>query len=342
MPPPRLTFEPITLHLRNPFRLAYGVSDTREAFWLRLAGDEGWGEGTIPPYYRIDPSEMTACWHTAAQFEFPFPDEIAGVEDWIPDGPAPARSALEMALCDRIGRRANQPLYEVLGLPKPPVMATAFTISIDTPDAMAKMAVRIKDYPIIKLKLGSDDDEARVKAVRQARPDAMLMVDANAAWSLDEAIAHLKWLTKYDLELIEQPLPRQQLAEMGKLQQHTAIPIVADESVQTLEDVETLAAGGVRAINLKIMKVGGVTPALRILKRARELGMKIMLGCMMETSIGITAMAHFAGAADWLDLDAPLLITDDPFEGVTYDKRAGMHMPKRPGIGVIRREQEKS
>ena len=120
----------------------------------------------------------------------------------------------------------------------------------------------------------------------------------------DEAIGHLKWLSKYNLELDRAAaLGREQLAEMGKLQQHTSIPIVADESVQTMEDVEALAAGGIRAINMKIMKLGGVTPALRMLKRARELKMRIMLGCMMETSIGITTMAHFAGQ-DWLDLTA--------------------------------------
>jgi L-alanine-DL-glutamate epimerase-like enolase superfamily enzyme len=171
--------------------------------------------------------------------------------------------------------------------------------------------------------------------VREARPDAKIRVDANAGWSLEQAIAHLKWLEKYDLELIEQPLARERLAEMGELQKHTRIPIIADESVQSLGDVEQLGRAGVAGINLKLMKVGGLGPALAILKRARELKMRIMLGCMIETSLGTTAMAHLAGAAEWIDLDAPLLISNDPFEGIRYDEHARISIPDRPGIGVI-------
>jgi len=331
-----LSWQPITLKLRNPFRVSYGVSETRQAFWVRLADDSGWGEGTIPPYYRVDPGAMTACWEAAAAQTTPLPNEIEQITDWIPQGPAPARSALDLALFDRIGKQRGQPLYQLLGLPQPPAMATSFTIGIDDPGEMARMARQIADYPVIKLKLGSDDDEAHVRAVREARPDAKLRVDANAAWTVDQAIVNLRWLEKYDLELIEQPLPRDQIEQMGEVQRHTSIPIVADESVQTLADVERLGAAGVRGINLKLMKVGGLTPALAILQRARELDMKIMLGCMIETSLGTTAMAHLAGAADWLDLDAPLLISNDPFNGVTYDRNARVHCPNRPGIGVHR------
>jgi L-alanine-DL-glutamate epimerase-like enolase superfamily enzyme len=327
----------LTLNLRNPFRLSYGVSDTRQAFWIRLAGDEGWGEGTIPPYYRVDPSAMTTCWTKAAAQDKPLPDRIEDIPGWLPEGPAPARSALELALYDRIGKKRGQPLYQLLGLPRPPELATSFTIAIDTPDAMAEMARQIPDYKIIKLKLGSNDDEARVRAVREARPDVKLCVDANAGWSVDQAIKHLAWLEKYDLELIEQPLPKEQMREMGEVQKRTRIPIVADESVQSLYDVEQMGAAGVKGINLKLMKVGGLTPALRILKRAKELDMRVMLGCMIETSIGTTAMAHLAGSADWLDLDAPLLITNDPFDGLKYDRNARVSIPDRPGIGVIKK-----
>jgi L-alanine-DL-glutamate epimerase-like enolase superfamily enzyme len=268
------------------------------------------------------------------QYQF-LPDSIDQIPAWIPDGPAPARSAIDLALHDRLAKKAGLPLYRFLGLPKPPAMATSFAISIDSPDAMAGMAKQIADYPIIKLKLGSDDDESRVRAVREARPDAKIRVDANAGWSLEQAIGHLKWLETYDLELIEQPLGREQIAEMGELQRHTHIPIVADESVQSLEDVEQLGRAGVAGINLKLMKVGGLGPALAILKRARELKMRIMLGCMIETSLGTTAMAHLAGAAEWIDLDAPLLISNDPFEGIRYDEHARISIPDRPGIGVI-------
>ena len=333
----RLSWETITLHLRNPFRLAHGVTDTRQAFWIRLENDEGWGEGTIPPYYRVDPTAMTACWQTAAGKGEPFPDDVESIPGWIPAGPAPSRSALDLALHDRIAKRRGVPLYQLLKLPKPPNLATAFTIAIDTPEAMAKMAREIPDYKIIKLKLGSEDDESRVRAVREARPDATLYVDANSGWTFDDAVKHLKWLEKYNLELIEQPLGVDQHAAMGELQKRTSLPIVADESVQSLEDIEKLGKAGVRGINLKLMKVGGISPALKILKRARDFGMKVMLGCMMETSVGLTAMTHLAGLGDWLDLDAPLLIKDDPFEGVRYDSSARITVPERPGIGAIRK-----
>lgn len=337
---PRLTWHTLTLHLRNPFRLSYGVSESRLAFWLRLENDEGWGEGTIPPYYRVDPSAMTACWQAAADKTEPFPETIEDIPAWIPDGPAPSRSAIELALFDRLARRAGQPLYQFLKLPKPPHMPTSFTIAIDTPDAMARMAAEKADYGIIKLKLGSEDDESRVKAVREARPDARLLVDANGGWSLAQAIAHLHWLERYDLEVIEQPVPREQIAQMGEVQRHTGIPIVADESVQSVDDVRRLAAAGVAGVNLKLMKLGGLTPALEVLRVARELNLKVMLGCMMETAIGTTAMAHLAGLADWLDLDAPLLITDDPFDGLAYDSRARITVPDRAGIGAVRKSQQ--
>jgi L-alanine-DL-glutamate epimerase-like enolase superfamily enzyme len=202
---------------------------------------------------------------------------------------------------------------------------------------MARLATEASGYPILKIKLGSDDDAARLAAVRAARPDARLRVDANAGWTADEAIAKLRVLEHYDLELVEQPTAKDDIAGMGRVQTHTALPVVADESVRTLADVEALAAVGVRGINLKLMKVGGLTPALRILERARALGLRVMLGCMIETSLSTTAAAHLTGLADWADLDAPLLVSDDPFDGVRYGPDGLLSLPNRPGIGVLRR-----
>src|SRR5262249_9466087 len=154
---------------------------------------------------------MTSCWERAATSGRPLPESVEAIAAWMPEGPAPARSALDLALTDRLARKSGKPLYAFLGLPKPPNLTTSVPIAIDEPHEMARMAQDIPDYGVIKLKLGSDDDEARVKAVRAARPDAKLRVDANAGWTLDQAMHHLKWLEKYDLELIEQPLPKEQL-----------------------------------------------------------------------------------------------------------------------------------
>jgi L-alanine-DL-glutamate epimerase-like enolase superfamily enzyme len=333
-----ITWEPITLRLHRPVRISYGASETRQAYWLRLAGDAGWGEGTIPSYYGIGESDMSAVWEAAARRDDPFPDDPAEISAWIgEDGPAPARCALDLALHDRIGRQQNQPLWKLLGLPRPAPQPTAFTISMASPEEMAEMAREISDYPVIKLKLGSDDDVARVAAVREARPDARLYVDANAGWSPQEAVERVQALEPFGLEMIEQPVPKHDIAGLGYVQSRTQVPVVADESVQTLADVEQLAAAGVRGINLKLMKVGGLAPCLRLLKRGRELGLRIMLGCMIETSLGVTAMAHLAGLADWFDLDAPLLVANDPFDGLTFDQHARFHLPGRPGIGALRR-----
>ncbi len=331
---PRLTWEAITLKLHNPFRLSTGVSTTRRAYWIRLTDDEGWGEGTIPPYYNVKDDDMKSFWDNASQQKIPFPDDPSEISSWIgQEGPAPARAALDLALHDRIGKKLNLPLYELLGLPKPAPVSTAFTISISSLEEMAQMAAERPQYPIIKLKLGSDDDIGRVAAVRSARPDVKLYVDANAGWSPDEAVKLAAALTPYHIEMIEQPVPGEDIEGLGYVQKHTDIPIVADESVQSIDDIEELAKAGVQGINLKLMKIGGLAPAMQMLRRGRELGLKIMLGCMAETSLGVTAMAHLSAWADWIDLDAPLLISNDPFEGINYDD-AQISLPDRFGIGV--------
>ncbi len=335
---PLLTWEKITLKLRNPFRLSYGTSETRQAFWIRLSGDSGWGEGTIPPYYGVDEKAMTDFWDAAAQRTGPLPDEIEQVETWVgSNGPAPARCALELALYDRIARQRGLALWQVLELPRPQPQPTSFTIAIDTPEAMARMAQELADFPVIKVKLGGDADDAdRLAAIRAVRPDARLRIDANAGWSFDAAEDYLCRMKAYDLELIEQPLAKEAIEEMGLLQSRTSIPIVADESVQSLADVQRLADAGVKGVNIKLMKAGGLTPALRMIRLACERGMQVMLGCMVETSIGTTAMAHLMGLANWFDLDAPMLISNDPFTGVTYGAGARIFVPDRPGIGAIK------
>lgn len=334
------TWQPLTLQLRNPFRLSYGVSETRRSFWLRLADDEGWGEAAIPPYYGIPDDAMIAFWEQVLRRSAGpprLPDDPAAVAAWVgAEGPAPARCALDLALHDRIARRRGVPLWRLLALPPPAALPTSFTIAIAEPAEMARLAAEAGRYPILKIKLGSDDDAARLAAVRAARPDAVLRVDANAGWTPEEAVARLDALAACGLEMVEQPVAKHDIAGLGYVQAHTALPIIADESVQTLADVEALAVAGVRGINLKLQKVGGLGPGVAMLRRAKALGLQVMLGCMIETSIGATAMAHLAGLADWLDLDAPLLIANDPFQGVAFGAGARVHVPAGAGLGVTR------
>jgi len=333
---PQLTWQKITLKLSTPFRLSYGTSEERNAYWIRLQDDAGWGEGTIPPYYNILTDDMEAFWWKASEKSAPFPDDPAEIPAWVgAEGPAPARCALDIALHDRIAKKKGLPLFKLLGLPFPSPKSSSFTISIDTPAKMAGIALKVWKFPIIKVKLGGDEhDMDRLAAIRAARPDAKIRVDANAGWTLDNALRYIREMEHLDLEMIEQPLDKDDIAGMGKIQSETRIPIVADESVQTMKNIEELAAVGVRGVNIKLMKVGGVSPAIKMIKRSRELGLGVMLGCMIETSIGTTAMAHLGGYAEWLDLDASALITNDPFDGMIFDETATVNIPERPGIGV--------
>jgi len=332
----RLTWEKIILKLRNPFRVSYGVSQERQAYWIRLENDSGWGEGTIPPYYDVRQTEMEAFWQMAAESSKAFPNLIEEIPDWIGDsGPAPARCGLDLAFHDRIACARKVPLYQLLELPYPKPKTSSFTIGSDHPDEMAIMAKQVAKFPIIKIKLGCDaNDMERLSQVRAARPDAHLWVDANGGWTLDDAMLYLRDLEVLRVALLEQPLHKDDIVGMGKLQSKTKIPIVADESVQSKKDINALAAAGVQGVNVKLMKVGGLAPALAMIRQAQQLGLKVMLGCMIETSIGTTAMAHLSGLAAWLDLDASVLIENDQFEGMTFDGEGVVRIPDREGIGV--------
>ncbi|MDX1741462.1 MAG: enolase C-terminal domain-like protein, partial [Rhodothermales bacterium] len=199
-------------------------------------------------------------------------------------------------------------------------------------------ASEASNFEILKLKLGSDDDVPRFRAVREARPDAILYVDANSGWTPEQAAANVKIMQAEGLSLVEQPVAKEDFAAMGFVQSQVGIPVVADESLQSPADVDRLASAGVQAINVKLMKLGGLGPALETIHRARDRGLRIMLGCMIETSLGVTAMAHLSGLAEWLDLDAPILISNDPFDGVAYDEAGSISVPDRPGIGARLRD----
>jgi L-Ala-D/L-Glu epimerase len=333
---PLLTWEPLTLKLRNPFRLSYGTSETRQVFWIRLKDDSGWGESAIPPYYGVKDEDMIALWENVALHKVAFPEEIGEISNWVgEEGPAPARCALQIALFDRIARLHGLPLYRLLDLPIPKPKATCFTIAIDTPEEMARRALEVKNYPIIKVKLGSENDIACLEAIRQARPEARLYVDANAGWECNEALRMVKEIEGLGIDLIEQPVKKEDIEGLGRVQSVTTIPVVADESLQSLEDIEKLSKAGVKGVNIKLMKIGGLIPALQVIKRAKELGMRVMLGQMIETSIGTTAMMHLSGLAEWIDLDTPKLISNDPFDGVIYNQYAVISLPERTGNGVI-------
>ena len=208
---------------------------------------------------------------------------------------------------------------------------TSFTIAMDEPTLMAQRA-KDSGLPIIKIKLGSDDDEALVAAIRRAT-NAKLRVDANAGWTREQAARLIPRLKQYDVEFVEQPLPTDDIEGLHWLHaQNLGMPIFADESAKTSRDVAALA-GAVDGIVLKLMKTGGIREALRTIAVARAHDMQIMISCMIETSIGVTAAAHLAPLCDYADLDGPLLIANDPYRGVRYDG-ARLSLPDKPGLGI--------
>jgi L-alanine-DL-glutamate epimerase-like enolase superfamily enzyme len=331
-----LRLEPVSLNLRTTFRVAHGASDQRHNVVVRLTQDglTGSGEAAAVFYYGDTQESLMAYLRTLPDLgRDPFALETILAR--LPAGPQAAKAAVDMALHDLCGQMLGQPLYRLFGLAPEPLPETSFTIGIDEPELMAERA-RQSGYPIIKIKVGTQHDEAVVSAIRRVT-NARLRVDANAGWSRDQALDLIPRLAEYDLELVEQPLPVKD--EEGYLwlkqklrQQGIKTPIFADESVRTSRDVVKLAAG-LDGVVVKLMKTGGLREALRCIHTARAHGLQIMFSCMIESSLGVTAAAHLAPLCDYLDLDGPLLIANDPFLGVRY-AGAKLTLPAGPGLGV--------
>ncbi len=330
----KLRWEAITLDLRTTFRVAHGASDQRHNVFVYL--DDGVGEAAAVPYYGETQEGIIEYLKSVPELgDDPF--DMDAVLAKRPPGSRAARSAIDEALHDLWGKKLGQPLYKLLGLNPKNIPLTSFTIGMDEPEIMAEQA-RASGYPILKIKLGSEEDEARIKAIRKAT-NSRLRVDANAGWSRDQALRIIPRLAEYDLELIEQPLAAQDVEgyfwlKKNLREQKINVPIFADETAKNSQDVAKLA-GAVDGVVVKTMKSEGMREALRMIHTARAHAMRIMLSCMVESSVGVTAAAHLAPLCDYADLDGPLLIKNDPYRGLTYDG-AKMTLPDGAGIGLTR------
>lgn len=329
-----LTYQPITLNLRTPFRIAHGVSEQRHNVIVRL--DDALGEAAAVAYHGETPAKIMDYLAAAADRVGADPFALEDTLNALPAGSQAARAAIDMALHDRWGKALGQPLYRLFGLNPDRLPPTSFTIAMDEPAVMAQRA-REANLPILKIKLGSGDDEAMVRAIRSATT-AKLRVDANAGWSREQAAQLIPRLAQYDLEFVEQPLPVGDVDGLRWLRaQKLGVPIFADESIKTARDVAA-HAGAVDGVVIKLMKTGGLREAWRAIATARALDMQVMIGCMVETSIGVTAAAHLAALCDYADLDGPLLISNDPYAGVRYDG-ARLILPAQPGLGIVDRTE---
>jgi L-alanine-DL-glutamate epimerase-like enolase superfamily enzyme len=331
----KLSWEPITLNLKNTFRIAHGSDEHRHNVIVHL--DDGVGEAPAVGYYGESQKSIMEYLASVPTLANDWSDFDA-VLSQLPDGSRSARSAVEIAMHDGWGKRLGQPLYRLFGLNPEKIPITSFTIAMDSPELMAQRAME-SGFPIIKLKLGGPDDEAKVAAVRRAT-NAKLRLDANAGWSREQALQLIPRLRNYDIEFIEQPLAADDIEGLRWLHRKLRslkidVPIFADESVKKSHDVAALA-GAVDGVVIKLMKSEGLREAMRAIHTAHALDMQVMMGCMVETSVGVTAAAHLGPLCDFIDLDGPLLINNDPYSGVFY-QGAKLILSDRPGLGVSRK-----
>ncbi len=355
-----LTHEVHRIAFRDPFRIARTLdpveSDGMTSVIVDLKsgvapGIAAVGEGYPDTYYGETEATMTAVLPRLLAAVEPLEERLAGPATSLDEARTAlidasnamdaairhhgaAKCALDIALHDLVGKRFGLPVHEVLGL-SAVIPPTDFTIGLDEPSVVAERASRASRFPALKIKLGGPVDLETLAAVRGVY-DGPIRVDANTGWTLDQARRLLPDLIRLGVELIEQPFPARSLADMAALQADSPLPIVADESAVTIDDLEGLQ-GVVAGVNVKLAKCGGVGPAARMLARARELGFRTFLGCMEETSVGIAASAAVASLADWVDLDGNLLLAADPFEGLELDAGCRWTLSDRPGLGVERR-----
>ena len=338
--PLRLSTEVITLKTRHPFVIARGGSSDYRVVWVRLAdadGVEGWGEADPSAYYGETADTVLAALgklepHLPAD-PFDLEQAEARFAQLAPNSAA-ARAALSAALHDLVGKRLGQPLWRLWGLDPARAPRSSFTIALDTPERMREKVIEASSYPILKIKLGTDRDEEILKAIRDAT-DKPIRVDANAGWTRERAFRMLPVLRDFGVEFVEQPLPPRDLEGIAALRRQGVLPVIVDESCVVATDVPRVA-GAADGINIKLAKCGSLREALRMVAAARAQGMLVMVGCMIESSLGITAAAHFTPLLDAADLDGAALTVNDPFRGATIEG-GQICLPTEPGLGVRRR-----
>jgi L-alanine-DL-glutamate epimerase-like enolase superfamily enzyme len=334
-----LSWEKLSLRPEVPFRISRSVQERAERVWARVERDgiEGWGEADPSPYYGESAESVSEALERMRPVlaSEPDPDHLESIEDRLLEtvpGNGSAHAAVSAALHDLFGKRAGMPVWQLLGLDPEAAPASSFTIGIDEPAAMAERARAMSGWPILKIKLGTERDREMIEAIRTADDSRRLQVDANAAWTPEEAIENIQMLAELGVEMVEQPLPPGDPTAWKQVRDNSPIPIYADESCIHASDVPGLA-GLVDGVNIKLAKCGGIREALRAVHTARACGLEVMFGCMLESTLGIAAAAHLAPLADRLDLDGAALLAEDPFRGPSV-RDSRLYLGTDPGLGV--------
>ena len=335
-----LQAEFLELRTRHPFIIARGGQSDYRTIWVRLRdgdGCEGWGEAAPSRFYGETPETVLAALNA---YVTDLPGDPFDLEEterrWASALRinASARAALSGALHDLVGKRLGIPLYRLWGLDPARAPRSTFTIGLDTPERMRLKVDEAADYPILKIKLGTDRDVDILRTIRSAT-NKEIRVDANCGWTVKQAIGMLPVLREFGVTVLEQPLPPSELPGLAEVTRRATIPVIADESCRTAEDIPALV-GAVDGINIKLAKCGSLREALRMIAVARAHGMMVMVGCMIESSLGITAAAHVTPLVDIVDLDGAALLATDPFVGARIDG-GQVTLPDGPGLGVRQR-----
>jgi L-alanine-DL-glutamate epimerase-like enolase superfamily enzyme len=327
----QLSLAELSLPLVHTFTIARGSETSAHTLIVRLRHGDHEGLGEAAPSARYAESVASA---SAALRAHPLGDDPYAVARVLTGLPPAARCALDVALHDWLGKDLDRPLWRLFGLDPAHTPVTSFTVGIDTPEVMLAKLDAIGDHPVVKVKLGTADDVELIRAMR-ARYTGTLRIDANEAWTPQRAVEILGELERCDIEFCEQPIAAGSPAALRWIRERVSIPLVADEDARDARDLPALK-GCVDGINIKLVKCGGMRAAFGMICTARALGLKIMLGCMVESAILTAAAAHLSPAVDWADLDGPFLTAEDPFAGVDY-KRGKLLLNDAPGLGVRER-----
>lgn len=341
-----LSFEILKLRTKHPFGISYGSSSDSLSVLVRLKyGEyEGFGESAPASYHSESISTVLAVLEDFKKKDIlgddPFAIEaVMKRMDKAIAGNASAKAGIEMAMQDICGKILGKPLQQIFGLSDLPAPITDFTIGIDNLEMLErKTKEAVADgFKVLKVKQGTNYDREIIKCVRKHAGDIPIRVDANGAWTPKQAVEMSKFLAEHNVQFIEQPVPKfAPLEEWRYVHEHSQLPIFADESCGRANDAARLA-GVVDGIVVKLAKTGGISEAIKLIHTARAHNLKVMIGCMIESSIGISAAAHIAPLVDYLDLDGAMLIAEDPFDGAVY-KDGYMVISDRPGLGVIPRK----
>jgi len=331
--PLSLTLDVLELPLVHPFTIARGTEAAARTavFHLNWNGHDGIGESVPITRYNESVESVIAYFeqHPLRAGDPYLLDEL--LDDAIP--PA-ARCGLDIALHDLIGKDCGKPLYRLFGLNPRKTPVTSFTIGIGDPETTMRKVAEIGDHPVMKVKLGLGTPREEVATIEMIRSKytGTIRIDANEGWSAEQAVETLRELERFDIEFCEQPIEAGHPEQLRYIKERARIPIVTDEDSLTAQDLPKLM-GCVDGINVKLVKTGGIRGAIKMIHTARALGMKIMLGCMVESQISATAAAQISPLVDWADIDGPFLTKDDPYSGITYD-RGKIVLPDGPGLGV--------